>query len=539
MQTTQESLGSEESLFAKTIKQTRFERDRWLRIDIELGSFLLLLGIIFAIRIHNINYNTPFADEAIYVTVGEEALSGIYTQNAPTWMFGSYIYPAIAAITNHLAGITGLRILSAVLSTITAVFIFLGTAHLFSRQAALWATLIFGLTGSAINMGQFAVMDALAIPLLAMALYSLVTADPGMKRGAHNYLLAAAICFSLSVLTKYISILYLPAFVLIGLALYMSQGRFIGPVITLFLCPVIFILGAYLAYYLVELAVLITSRPPYVFDWTGDWGIVQALWVEIGGVMLIVLLTVAMKIVSWRQIFFAKTSAQTKPAVLLSFSFISLLGLSILAAPLYHLATGNSQALWQHSLYSLVFLAPLAGYGVATIVSQIRSRRGQWATYYRIIGATITVVGLVWYVNYGLNRYWGFQHSWPDVSGVVKYVASRGLAEDDHVLAEGAQIYEYYSDLDVKDRADRWNSTWYMEYDGRQGVDAMRAAISDHWFDFVILDDYYDPGIVENLEGVLTTAGYLIGYEESQALSTGKDIHLRVYILPEHTGAAN
>ena len=64
-----------------------------LRISLDTVLFLLLLLIIFFIRITNLNYNTLFVDEAIYATVGKNVWSGVLSQNATSWMYGSYLYP--------------------------------------------------------------------------------------------------------------------------------------------------------------------------------------------------------------------------------------------------------------------------------------------------------------------------------------------------------------------------------------------------------------------------------------------------------------
>src|SRR5690242_11036515 len=89
-------------------------RDEHLRIHVRSGLFFLLLGIIFFLRIAETSYNTIFYDEAVNTTIGREILQRDFSQNATSWTFGSYLYPALAAITDHFGGLTGLRLLSAV-----------------------------------------------------------------------------------------------------------------------------------------------------------------------------------------------------------------------------------------------------------------------------------------------------------------------------------------------------------------------------------------------------------------------------------------
>src|SRR5574341_6599 len=106
-----------------TIAQAKFESIPKVRplINLEAGLAVFLLGIVFAIRITNLHYNTLFVDEAIYATVGREILSGHDLQASASWMFGSYLYPIVAALTNSAAGVVGMRGLSAVLSTVSVL----------------------------------------------------------------------------------------------------------------------------------------------------------------------------------------------------------------------------------------------------------------------------------------------------------------------------------------------------------------------------------------------------------------------------------
>jgi 4-amino-4-deoxy-L-arabinose transferase-like glycosyltransferase len=524
-----------QSVFKETIVQTRTEQDGRLRFKIEFGLFLLLLSLIFLIRITNITYNTLFVDEAIYATVGEEALSGIFTQNAMTWMYGSYFYPALSAIANDIAGVVGLRILSAILSTTAAVFVFLTTSRLYGQQAGLWAMLLFGLTGVSISLGQVAVYDVSSVALLALALYCLVTAPLKAEAQEGYYLLASAISFSLSVLSKYLAVLYLPALLLIALVLYTSQGRSIRLLITKFLALTLYILGVYGWHYWSNLVTLFTfNGNVYSFQASTRWMIAKVIWEETGLVLVLALAGLFFL----RRLSFTTPGFRAKWAIFLTTSLMPFLILSLLVAPIYHLTQENIGSLWKHLVYSLIFLSPLAGRGLATIVWWCRSYRGRQAVYYQIIGAAITLIGLSWFVDHSLDRNWGFQYSWPNVTGVITYIRSHGLTPESHVLAEGGQIYKYYFDSSTEAQG-TWDNTWYMEYKEVGGTKAMTTAILDREFDFVVLDGHYNPKTTQELEPVLAKAGYTLEYEELQKLATGQNVHLRVYSLPNYISKEN
>jgi hypothetical protein len=154
------------------------ERSLIVRLRLDQLLVCVLLPLLFAVRVFNLEYNTLFVDEAIYAVVGRDLLAGIRDPSPLGWMYGSYLYPALAGLMNELGGVIGLRALSALFSTLAAAFVYLATVRLFGGEPAVWATVIFGLTAISINTGQFAVYDAPVIPALAAAFYLIVRAAP-------------------------------------------------------------------------------------------------------------------------------------------------------------------------------------------------------------------------------------------------------------------------------------------------------------------------------------------------------------------------
>jgi hypothetical protein len=96
-------------------------------------------------------------------------------------------------------------------------------------------------------------------------------------------------------------------------------------------------------------------------------------------------------------------------------------------------------------------------------------------------------------------------------------------------------VYQYYLASDAGNRQ-VWNNFWYMEYGGRVGQEGAFAAIRDRAMDFVIIDDYYLPGIRERVNPILRDAGYVVGWQDEQKLRTGDTILVQVFI-PSKKGA--
>lgn len=501
------------------------ERPLVLSLRLDQILFLVLLVLIFGIRVVNLRYNTLFVDEAIYATVGRDLLAGVGSRGALGWMYGSYLYPLLAGLVNGVGGEVGLRLMSAVLSTVAAALVYFATVRLFGGEAAVWATLVFGFTAISIDTGQYAVYDAPVIPALAAVLYLIVRAAESPPRAERLLLLAAGACLILAVLAKYFAALFLPALCCVGLACALQQGRSLRPFLFYFLLPMALVVGAYALFTDDELRSLLAGG--YGLSPDSRAVIFRDIWAEIGVTTLIALAGLAL--LAWRGLP-AATHAPRWRRVLWAV-LVPALALGTLAAPLYHLASGNSQSAWKHSVYSLIFLAPLAGYTCAALVSAMRELTGRRAVAMRVLGALASGLLVAWGLSYAVDRNWGFQNSWPNAGGAVAHLRVAGLAPGDRVLAEGAQIYDYYLGFGPQ-YATAWTNTWYAEYGGRTGVEAMEAAIADHVYRFVVLDGFYTPELRDRLEVALAAAGYSLDYEETQQLSRGFDVRIAVYRSP-------
>ncbi len=496
------------------------------RISHEFLLFVVIFGLTFFLRITHLEYNTLFVDEAIYATIGREFVAGVDLQRGAGWLFGSPIYPSLAAITDSLGGLIAVRGLSAVLTSAAALFVFLTTLRLFGKHPALWALLIFGLTGTSISVGQFATYDALGLPLLALSMYLIVAAL--LTSGWRQSLLLAlgGLAFALSFLAKYIALLYLPTLLFMGGVLLLYQGKSLRPILTWFLIPAALTIIAYLIPNWGEVSDVFSGR--HSTQRADTFLILKLIIEEIGFALLLGLLGLLKR----------PTALPPEPQArilqskwMLRATAILVLG-SALALPVFQLVTSNIRSLEKHNVYALALLAPLAGYGTAVLVDKVRLGVGLSQTRLRIVGAIATIAVLIWFTNYSLDRNWGFQHSWPNISGAVNYLREHGLDADSLVLASASATYEYYFDFDIYTSRKIWYNTWWMLYKGLEGEAAMKAAIIDRALDFVILDNYYTPAINPILEPVLEAAGYTVDYEEETALPNGDPIFIRIYVPP-------
>jgi 4-amino-4-deoxy-L-arabinose transferase-like glycosyltransferase len=515
------------------------QQESHYRFTLELGLFAVLLFVSYMVRIHNLSYNTLFLDEAINVVVGEDLLQGNFSRNAIAFHFGSYLYPAVSAIINRMGGVETIRLASTLLMCLTAIFIYLTTRDLFGRKASLLGMMLFSFNGNILNLGQLAVYDALALPFLAASLYLLVAATAS-EQNQRRFLVAASVCAILATLSKYIGLIYLPALFITALALFLWRGIPMRPAIRslfiYFVLPVVQVLGFYGAFYHRELVQVYQEQQ--FFSLAPRSIILEIIDQEIGIITLLALMGLALlgfAIAHNRDLNTQPLSRSDRarfnwrtfpPAYrILLFALLSLLLCTWLAAPLQHWFTANSRSLWKHCAYSLIFLCPLAGYCVARVVDSLRPRN----RVVNAIGIVFLCAGTLYFADRALDSNWLFRESWPNAEQVVSYLRNAGLSDNSRVLAEDMDIYEYYFASEIDNRQ-VWNNFWYMEYGGKSGQEGALAAIHDRAFDFIIVEDYYFPGIRERINPILSEAGYVVGWQEEQKLRAGDTILLQVFI---------
>ncbi|HML24441.1 MAG TPA: glycosyltransferase family 39 protein [Aggregatilinea sp.] len=510
------------------------------RLKPERILLIALLLLTFALRVTHINYNTLFVDEAIYATLGHEVLHSNFAQNAPAWMFGSYIYPYIVGVADELGGVVAIRLLSALLSLVAVIFVYLTARSLFGELPGLAAVLLFGLTGPSISLGQQAVIDALSMPLMAVSLYLIVTAALTPEREA-QYLAAAGVAFTLSFLAKYISVLLLPALLGMWVVLHLFDGRSLWKIFLSFkwiwfMLPLALIVGIYGVVYQDELREVFKAENATQIATRLD--VLTTVVQEIGIVVVLALIGLGLVI---REAYLAM-----KPAGLVSrFALIRFrvqfvviaLGMvgALFGMQIYHLTTANIRSLWKHDVFTLVFLAPLAGYAVVRAIRYAQTVTGPGARERRLFIAAVLFTTSILFVNNAQNMNWSYQYSWPDATKTVRFLKTLDLNRNSYVMAAGSTVYEYYLDLRGEGRT-LWFSMWFMEYQGTFGEEAIRGAIGNCALEVVILDDYYSPEWNPVLLPLLDEAGYDMVFSDLQVLSFGDPIGTRVF-LPGDRGA--
>lgn len=185
------------------------ELNRFTKFPYIFLSFIIVFA--FVIRIYNLNFNSPFLDEALYIIRGLNTLNGNIgeTLEDTSWVGGNpFFYPLLSGIFYSLGGIVGTRFLNVVLGTICVFLIYAFTKQLLlfkdkrtNEIAGLAAAGIMATTTVAITSSRLAIYDALSFTLF---LFALVTLHKAIYSGEGKFYVQASITLFLSFLAKYI-----------------------------------------------------------------------------------------------------------------------------------------------------------------------------------------------------------------------------------------------------------------------------------------------------------------------------------------------
>jgi hypothetical protein len=500
-----------------------------LRLSTPVVLTGVVLGTILLIRLSGLTATTAFFDEALYALIGRNILLHIPDYPAIRWITGSYLYPLLSGQASLLfdSGLYGVRLISAVSTTLAALAAYLTAARLFNRTAALLALIVFGFTGISVFIGQFGTYDALGVGCLAGAVTGLVYGlTEGVPARQARYLVLGGVALALSILSKYVALLYLPVAggLLLGLAAT-GRWRLARQFFQCFLLPVGVIFGLYVLIFRDDLWLMVTSVQTSTWQPATRLVILQEIIRDLRFPVLFALLGSVHLLLQGR----LRRVPREVPAG--SGWLVPLLWSAAAIFPAYHLLTANIRALDKHMAYSLVFLAPLAGWGLYQLFHQVQQRVHRPLAQTLLL--SVWIAGLLFAVDKELDRAWVLNHNWPDKSATLDYLAGQSITAGTHILAEGGDTYTFH--LNWQGRVDVV-TTWSFYYKGRSGAAAMQQGITDHYFSYLLFDNFFTPEVSAPLKSAALANGYQRVFQHSDSISSGAQVNTEIYALPPPVG---
>jgi 4-amino-4-deoxy-L-arabinose transferase-like glycosyltransferase len=401
----------------------------------------LLLALFLAVElaICFAQLTGPFLDEGIYVTAGLRTLQGHgVADNYLGWFAGSLLWPVIAALGWKVAGLAGARAAAALCVSAGLAGMVAATGNLLGPRTRAYAALAAVTSGPVLALGHLAVYDTAAVAFTGGAFWAV---SEFLRRDDRAWLVGAALLYALAGLSKYPVLAFTaPPLVLLVLA---ARGRRAVLDLPLFAL----VAGAVLlVYFMANRAQLIgfvsfrTHENPNFGVTTAQLAYSQVYYTL---VPLLLALVGAVLLARRRALVLAPperdsaapTSPTGSPAVpsppqehrpaptLVTgrpavpappaggcFALLSPWGrwlapallTGVLAAPVYHLTTGNPSGDQKHVVFGLLFILPLAG---VTLERAFAGRR-------RWLVATLLTLGLGVFACAQVVR---IDEGWPDL----------------------------------------------------------------------------------------------------------------------------
>jgi 4-amino-4-deoxy-L-arabinose transferase-like glycosyltransferase len=431
---------------------------------------LVVLSVQVALSLRLVWSNTAFQDEALYLRAGHlewaHWLHGTPIPNFASYFSGApVIYPPAGAIADSLGGLTGARILSLCFMLGVTSLLWATTSRLYGQRAALLAAGLFATLAGTQFLGAFATFDAMALFLLALAVWlGVLSADCQLWTRTALLVTAGAILAAADAV-KYATALFTPVLlVVVVTAVWRRRGVGTG------IAAGFTAFGTWLA--LVATAIVAGGHDYWLGITTSTLDrpqsdiaattVLQHAYVWTSLVLVLAVLGAVLAIRSERR-------GRLLPAVLAAAAFL---------VPAGQASLHTTVSLQKHVVFGAWFAAIAAGYAMARM-SRVDPGRG-WAAVMALPIVASTLFG-------SMGQATSLYEVWPDSAAVISVLRSAVHDHPGNYLAEDYDVEAYYLRAEVP--WERWTSTYYFSYPGTlPGPSSYAAAIGSHYFSLVILN---------------------------------------------------
>jgi hypothetical protein len=447
------------------------EKQRGKRSPAIARSPLLAVLVVQAgLSLRLIWSNTAFQDEALYLRAGHLEWARWLHQtpipNFPAYFSGApVLYPPLGAVADSIGGLAAARILSLCFMLGVTSLLWATTLRLYGQRAALLAAGLFATLAGTQFLGAFATFDAMALFLLALAVWLGVRSASCQFWPRILLLVTAGFTLTAADAVKYATALFTPVvLVVVAFAVWQRHGgaAWLVAFVTVFCSWLMLIVVAVVAggrEYWLGITTSTLSRPQ------SDVPVTTILKSAYIWTSLILVLAVIGAVLATR----SEARGKLLPTVLAG---------AALLVPAEQAKLHTAVSLQKHVVFGAWFAAIAAGYAMARF-SRVDPGHG-WAAVMAIPIAASTLFG-------SMGQAASLYKVWPNAVDVVSVLRSAIRSHPGDYLAEDYDVEAYYLRDDVPWQ--RWSSTYYFSYPGTlPGAPSYAAAISSHYFALVILD---------------------------------------------------
>lgn len=464
------------------------------------GTGVLLLGGVLLVQalLTLVLRNTAFEDEAMYIYAGHRE-AAMLVHGTPTyddyWSYFSgvpYLYPMVAAPFDTVAGLSGVRFLSLLCMLWATCAVWSTTRRLYGGRPAVLAAALFAASPPVLFLSWFATYDAMAIALLALAMWLVVRT----ANARTPWVLLAAVPLVMACGVKYASALFVPTVIGIAALARLPRRQALRRALVLG-AGVAGLLAAGLAAAGPGLRRGFSETTSHRLTAAQPFGTIVGVCVTWGGFLTaLALIGIGFQVVSRPSGVDRGALWQRRRQILLA----TVLATTALLPMLYQIHLQTTQSLHKHIGFGLMFASPPAGYAVSRI-----SRLDSTTRTRRLPGLALGVCLALG--NLALGVATQMYQSWPNSKAMV--AAIRPVVDGDprhHYLAEEDEVPRYY--LQDRTQPYQWSTTFSFSYTPKtggtlSGLAAYRAALADHYFALVILDHGPTAALDDQLEATM------------------------------------
>lgn len=473
-----------------TIPKTTASSSDFKRILFQspLTLILLLQTIVSLIALHN----TAFQDEGLYLLAGRQIVLRLLGQVPYLEPYGLYFsgypsfYPVIGGLLDFVGGLEAARLFSLLCMLIVTACTYFLTLEFFDHKSALIAAFLFAGEGSVLFLGRLATYDAFCLCLLALTVMLSLRAS---KATSVRLFLAIGPLLVLTVAAKYAGLLFVPTMLALLACWCWQYKGWRAMLVRLGITLSSLVVSSFIAFLILDkqvLAGLSFTTTNRASNGTPAIFVIQHIAMMEGiffGLALLGLL-----LCGWRRL----------PTGLLFFG-------SSLLVPLYHTYKGEMISLDKHLAFSMFFLAPLAGFVIASFVGLLlrRSVRLSWLT---------ALVLCLLAFSLGVQQAHNLYANWPSSDQLTTLLRAKVHLGNGRYLAEDYDVLRY--NLKNETAIWQWSSLdWFIYTDKAKhdfsGEAAYKAAIQDGYFDLIELSyGYHAPLAMRINQSLLASKHY-------------------------------
>lgn len=442
---------------------------------------LVILLLSFLIRVVNLNYNSPFLDEAIYLTLGKQVLSWQWQSEDPyAWVGGNPLfYPTLSAIFGFFGGIVGARFFSVLLGTFSVYLMYqfgkilkLSKEEKTNQLIGLISSAFLGVLAMPVFLSRWAIYDMLSFTLFLLGVVLLQRAlnlkNPKLWQPEGRFFAAAAILF-MSFLAKYITLILFPAIII--WALYKSKQvskETFSVALRYFALPLLLGTGFYFFRYMEDLIHFQTEQVSTI-SYSVDQILMQYIMYSFPAIAI----------------------ALGGAVMLLRRNFITtifLLGAASIV-PVVHAVTSNFASVHQHAYLSILFLLPLGAYFFTRIYEKVK-----------VLGNLVVVIVLLTVLTYSQTQVRALESMWTNTNDVLSYLEEKTTSHE--------RIYAPEADVAAVDLSNIKNENivgqYSFKYKNIENNNAYSTAIKESYFDFIVIDNENTSEVSKTVKNSLT-----------------------------------